>query len=136
MSTQEHWDHIYRTKKLTEVSWYEPIPETSLEFIKGMNLPKDAAIIDVGGGDSFLADFLLMEGYSNINVLDISEEALDRVKKRLTERAAEIEWIVADITDFKPEGKYDPWHDRAAFHFLTEENHIKNYQYSQECSET
>ncbi len=127
MDMQEHWENIYRTKKLTEVSWYEPIPETSLEFIKGLNLSKDAAIIDVGGGDSFLADFLLMEGYTNVSVLDISEEALERVKKRLGERAEEINWIVADITGFQPEETYDLWHDRAAFHFLTEEDQVRKY---------
>ena len=127
MDRQEHWENIYKTKKLTEVSWYEPIPETSLEFIKGMNLAKNAAIIDVGGGDSFLADFLLMEGYTNVSVLDISEEALNRVKKRLGERAEEIHWIVEDVTKFQPEQKYDLWHDRAAFHFLTEEDQVQQY---------
>lgn len=127
MDRKEHWDNIYRTKRLTEVSWYEPVPETSLTFIKSMNLDKNARIIDVGGGDSFLADFLLMEGYTNISVLDISEEALGRIQSRLGDRAGEINWIVADASEFEPDETYDLWHDRAAFHFLTEEEQIENY---------
>lgn len=127
MDRKEHWENIYRTKRLTEVSWYEPFPETSLTLIKSMNLDKDSRIIDVGGGDSFLADFLLMEGYTNISVLDISEEALGRVQSRLGDRANEINWIVADASEFKPDETYDLWHDRAAFHFLTEKDQVENY---------
>jgi ubiquinone/menaquinone biosynthesis C-methylase UbiE len=124
---KKHWENIYETKSLAEVSWYQPVPVTSLEFIAEAGLSKSAKIIDVGGGDSFLADNLLKEGYNDITVLDISEAALERAKKRLGENAAKIKWIIADAAHFSPVEKYDLWHDRAAFHFLTEKNEIENY---------
>lgn len=123
----QHWNEVYEQKQITEVSWYEPMPETSLSFITECKLEKDAAIIDVGGGDSFLAEFLVAQGFSDITVLDISEKAIERAKERLGEKAEEIKWIVADASEFTPEKKYDLWHDRAAFHFLTEEGQVQNY---------
>lgn len=124
---EKHWEHIYKTKELNEVSWFQPIPTTSLHFIKELNLPKTAKIIDIGGGDSFLVDHLLDLGYLNITVLDISDAALNRAKKRLGDRSNHVTWIVADAANFKSTEKYDFWHDRAAFHFLTEEFDIQNY---------
>ena len=91
-------------------------------------MDKTAKIIDVGGGESKLVDFLLEEGYENISVLDISANALEKAKKRLGDRAKKVNWIVADITEFEPTEQYDIWHDRAVFHFLTEDNDIKKYQ--------
>ena len=91
-------------------------------------MDKTAKIIDVGGGESKLVDFLLEEGYENISVLDISANALEKAKKRLGDRAKKVNWIVADITEFEPTEQYDVWHDRAVFHFLTEDNDIKKYQ--------
>lgn len=124
---KNHWDTIYKTKELKDVSWYQPVPVTSLEFLKQFNIGTSAKIIDVGGGDSFLVDNLLDLGYTDITVLDISAEALGRAKKRLGERAARVKWIVADAATFEPEGMYDFWHDRAAFHFLTNEDEINHY---------
>ncbi len=124
---KEHWNAVYDTKKVTEVSWYEPMPENSLDLISGCTLEKDSAVIDVGGGDSFLAEFLLARGFSNITVVDISEKALDRAKERLGEQAEKVKWVVTDITQFEPREKYDLWHDRAAFHFLTEDEQVKAY---------
>jgi|ERR1700757_3905542 len=124
---KKHWENIYTTKELKDVSWYQPTPETSLNFLKEFNIGKTAKIIDVGGGDSFLVDNLLDLGYENIAVLDISEAAINRAKKRLGERAAKVKWIVADAASFKPSEQYDFWHDRAAFHFLTEDAEITNY---------
>lgn len=124
---KSHWEKIYKTKDLTEVSWYESKPKTSLEYIAALNLKKNAKIIDVGGGDSFLADHLLAEGYVNITVLDISEEALKKAKSRLGKKAEKIKWIVADVAEFTSSKKYDLWHDRAALHFLTGEDQIKRY---------
>ncbi len=80
---QAHWEKIYTTKELNEVSWYQPTPTTSLEYIASCNLTKDARIIDIGGGDSFLVDELISLGYTNISVLDISAAAIERAKKRL-----------------------------------------------------
>src|SRR5690606_27496275 len=124
---KNHWENIYETKTLKEVSWYQPTPETSLEFIQKMSIPKDAAIIDIGGGDSFLVDYLLDLGFSNISVLDISEKAIERAKERLETKADLVKWIITDITEFKPKEKYDFWHDRAAFHFLTNQEDVKKY---------
>ncbi|WP_373056725.1 trans-aconitate 2-methyltransferase [Zunongwangia sp. H14] len=122
-----HWDEIYRTKQCTELSWYEPMPETSLNFIKDFNLEKDSAILDVGGGDSVLAEFLLAQEYQNLSVLDISDEALECAKARIGDRAGEVNWIQANVTSFQPKEQYDLWHDRAAFHFLTDEADVQKY---------
>jgi cyclopropane fatty-acyl-phospholipid synthase-like methyltransferase len=127
-NSKAHWENIYQTKKFSEVSWYQEIPETSLKIIRSFNLPKSAKIIDVGGGDSYLVDFLLEEGYENISVLDISAKALQKAKKRLGVKGKNINWIVADITEFEPQVHYDLWHDRAAFHFLTEAANIEKYK--------
>jgi 2-polyprenyl-3-methyl-5-hydroxy-6-metoxy-1,4-benzoquinol methylase len=130
MNTSErtkHWETIYNTKQLCEVSWYQPSPNESLQFVREFNISKTAKIIDVGGGDSFFVDKLLEQGYENITVLDISETAINRAKKRLGEKSGMVTWIVSDIVDFKPSQVYDFWHDRAAFHFLTNEEDINTY---------
>lgn len=124
---KKHWENIYQTKELKDVSWFQPIPETSLDFIKKLKVPETAKVIDVGGGDSFFVDHLLQMGYQDITVLDISAAAIERAKIRLGENAKEVKWIIADAATFKPSEKYDFWHDRAAFHFLTEEQEISNY---------
>ncbi|MCO6460886.1 MAG: class I SAM-dependent methyltransferase [Saprospiraceae bacterium] len=124
---KKHWEKIYQTKQNIEVSWFEPTPETSLDFFKQFNVPTTAKVIDIGGGDSFLVDHLLESGYQDISVLDISASAIDRAKKRLGDKAKRVKWIVADAANFKPTDKYDFWHDRAAFHFLTDEQDISNY---------
>lgn len=125
---KSHWEHIYDVKTPEEVSWTQEKPETSLNFIHSFGIDKTAKIIDIGGGDSKLVDFLLEEGYENVSVLDISANALERAKNRLGNKAEKVTWIVADITEFEPTEQYDIWHDRAVFHFLTEENDIKKYQ--------
>jgi len=124
---KNHWENIYQTKQLNEVSWYEPTPETSLDFLKQFDVPKSAKIIDIGGGDSFLVDHLLDKGFQDITVLDISEAAINRAKNRLGERAEKVKWIVADAAKFQTTEQYDFWHDRAAFHFLTNEQEVSNY---------
>ena len=123
-----HWERVYATKQAHEVSWTQAVPQTSLDFIHSFSIHKTAKIIDIGGGDSHLVDFLLTEGYKNITVLDISENALSRAKKRLGDRAKNVKWIVSDITTFEPTTHYDVWHDRATFHFLTENTQIQSYQ--------
>lgn len=124
---KSHWENIYQTKELNEVSWYQPQPTTSLDFIKDANLSKGSKIIDIGGGDSYLVDHLIALNYTDISVLDISQAAIERAKKRLGKDSIKVKWIVADASNFEPEEKYDLWHDRAAFHFLTQENEIENY---------
>ncbi|OJW84494.1 MAG: SAM-dependent methyltransferase [Bacteroidetes bacterium 46-16] len=127
MDKKAHWEKIYATKQLNEVSWYEPTPHTSLSFLREFRVPLNARIIDVGGGDSLFVDHLLELGYTDITVLDISGSAIERAKQRLGDKAANVQWIEADAASFKPTGHYDFWHDRAAFHFLTEESDITSY---------
>ncbi|MCJ8292154.1 MAG: class I SAM-dependent methyltransferase [Crocinitomicaceae bacterium] len=127
MERKAHWETVYENKSPNEVSWTEEIPQTSLDFVHSFGDDKSASIIDIGGGDSRLVDCLLEEGYTNISVLDISEKALDRAKIRLGDLANSVNWIVSDITEFKPESTFDIWHDRAVFHFLTEQEDIESY---------
>ncbi len=124
---KKHWEHIYQTKELKDVSWFQSIPSTSLDFFKQLDIPLSAKIIDIGGGDSFLVDHLLNANYKNISVLDISSAAIERAKQRLGLRAKSVKWIVADSATFNPTEKYDFWHDRASFHFLINEQEISNY---------
>jgi SAM-dependent methyltransferase len=123
-----HWENVYATKSPDEVSWTQEVPQTSLNFINGFSLAKSASIIDIGGGDSRLVDYLLENGYQHIAVLDISASSLEKAKKRLGDKADQVQWIVSDITEFKPDTSYDVWHDRATFHFLTTTEQIKSYQ--------
>lgn len=127
ISEQQHWDKVYNTKAENEVSWFQPYPKTSMEFVELFNLPLDANIIDIGGGDSHFVDALLDKGYQNIYVLDISTNAIKRAKVRLGDRALQVHWIVSDVTEFEPSVKFDFWHDRAAFHFLTTDDKIYKY---------
>ncbi len=127
MSQKEHWENVFATKQETEVSWYQKSPKTSLDFISNLNIPKDAKIIDIGGGDSYLVDALLERGFTNITLLDISAKAIDRIKERLGDKANQVTFIVSDILDFNPSETYDLWHDRASFHFQTDERQIEKY---------
>jgi SAM-dependent methyltransferase len=117
---EAHWQGVYATKAEKEVSWYQENPAPSLDLIAATGTPTDAAVIDVGGGASRLVDRLLDRGFQGITILDISAKALEAAKRRLGPRAEGVEWIAADITSWEPSRSYDLWHDRAAFHFLTE----------------
>lgn len=128
MTSKIHWDRVYETKLLSEVSWTQKKPEISLRLIANCNLPKTTKIIDIGGGDSTLVDCLLELGYTDVTVLDISEKAIEKAKIRLGQLAIKVKWIVSDITEFQPTEKYTIWHDRATFHFLKEENQIEKYR--------
>ena len=124
---KEHWENIWTTEKSNEVSWYQEYPKTSINLILPTNPSKDAKIIDVGGGDSNLAETLLDLGFKNITVLDISTNALERAKKRLGNKSSMITWIESDILEFENDNRYDIWHDRALLHFLTSEENLKHY---------
>lgn len=124
---KDHWQNVYETKNPNEVSWTQKIPQTSLDLIEKVSKRKSSKIIDIGGGDSNLVDFLLEKGFENISVLDISAKALEKAKTRLEAQAENVDWIVTDITEFKTNTEYDIWHDRAAFHFLTTQDEIKKY---------
>lgn len=126
-TTQNHWDTVYKTKNPNQVSWTQAFPKTSLDFIHSFGLKKTASIIDIGGGDSRLVDYLLDEGFKNITVLDISGKALEKAKQRLGDRADKVRWVVSDITAFQPDTTFDIWHDRATFHFLTTNKQVAKY---------
>jgi ubiquinone/menaquinone biosynthesis C-methylase UbiE len=118
---QAHWDNVYRTKRPTEVSWYQENPALSLEFIERAVADRSAPIIDVGGGASTLVDRLLQSGYSDVTVLDVSQAALDEARARLGDAGSRVRWIAGDaLTAPLPDATFALWHDRAVFHFLTD----------------
>ena len=102
MNKKEHWENVFATKNETEVSWFQKKPERSLDFIENLGIAKDAKIIDIGGGDSYLIDVLLKNGYTNLTLLDISANAIERIKKRLGSSAEKVTFVVSDILDFNP----------------------------------
>lgn len=124
---KSHWENVFATKAPNEVSWTQKYPKIAMNYLENLNLSKIANIIDIGGGDSNLIDALLEKGYQNIWVLDISEAALERAKNRLGDKANKVHWIVSDITEFNTAIKFDFWHDRAVFHFLTDAISIEKY---------
>ena len=128
ISKKEHWENVFANKKENEVSWYQSIPQTSINFFVLNEIDKNAKIIDIGGGDSYLIDNLIELGYTNLYLLDISENAINRIKNRLGDNAEKVTFIVSDILDFVPQVTFDVWHDRASFHFITEINEVENYQ--------
>lgn len=124
---RSHWDNVYETRGERGVSWFEESPAISLDLIHATDVDANASIIDIGGGVSRLVDKLLDEGFRSVTVLDLSSEALARSKARLGARSAKVRWIATDITAWGPEEAYDVWHDRAAFHFLTEASDRASY---------
>ena len=128
MSTRDHWEGVYGRKAPDQVSWYQPHLERSLEFIGASGLKPDAAIIDIGGGSSTLVDDLLMRGYTNLTVLDVSASAIEAAKARLGPRKELVRWLAADVTKVDlGTHSYDFWHDRAAFHFLRDQTERRRY---------
>jgi 2-polyprenyl-3-methyl-5-hydroxy-6-metoxy-1,4-benzoquinol methylase len=128
MENKSHWEKVYAAKPATSVSWYQEHAECSLSLLNNTGISKSAAIIDVGGGASTLVDDLLTEGYSDVTVLDLSAAALSAAKKRLGALAAKVKWLEADVTEaVLPSHRYDVWHDRAVFHFLTEPKQRQDY---------
>ncbi len=122
MDKKAHWEQVYGSKAQDAVSWYAPHLETSLKLIHQAEVNKNAAIIDIGGGESTLVDDLITEGYQNISVLDISQKAIDVSKERIGNPANKVDWHCSDITQATlPQNYFDVWHDRAVFHFLIEE---------------
>lgn len=119
MDNRSHWENVYTTKAPDAVSWYRPHLERSLELIQKVAPALSNSIIDVGGGESTLVDDLLVRGYQNIGVLDVSPTAIQVTRERLGQEADRVQWIVGDITSVElPSNAYDVWHDRAVFHFL------------------
>lgn len=119
-SRRAHWDSAYQSKGEAGVSWFEDTPAVSLDLIRKYVTLASSSLIDIGGGVSRLVDALLDEGMTTITVLDLSPVALDAAKARLGARADKVAWVAADVTEWEPDRSYDIWHDRAAFHFLTD----------------
>ncbi len=128
MEKKEHWENVYATKSQDQMSWYHDHLDNSLELIIQTSVGKDPAIIDVGGGSSTLVDDLLDRGFADVSVLDISGAAIAKSKERLGASAQVVNWIVSDITEADlPDDRFDVWHDRAVFHFLTYPDDRRKY---------
>lgn len=127
MSNKDHWEKIYSTKEIDRVSWYQETPTTSLNIIDSLKLNLNASIIDIGAGKSFLADNLLDLGYNDITILDISRNALNEVARRVEKKNHKIKCIESNVTDLSSDQKYDVWHDRAVFHFITNNKEREKY---------
>lgn len=125
MDNKKHWENIYQKKEIDGVSWYQKIPSESLQLIKKYSISNSDKIIDIGCGKSFLADNLLELNYTNISLVDISSNALKEVKQRLQNKS--LNFIETDILNFNSNDKYDIWHDRAVFHFITNPEGIEKY---------
>jgi len=117
-----HWERQYAERIPTEVSWYQSHPQHSLSMIGDAGIGTTASILDVGGGASTLVDHLLTTGYRDITVLDIARTSINRAQERLGDRSQQVTWVESDITDYVPGQTFDIWHDRAVFHFLTDED--------------
>ncbi len=127
-SRKTHWEQVYQDKPVDQVSWFQREPRRSLELIEASSTAKDAPIIDVGAGASVLVDQLLLNGYTDLSVLDISKNALDISKRRLGNHATDVAWLVDDVTEFQPGRSFALWHDRAVFHFLTDPSQQSAYR--------
>jgi DNA-binding transcriptional ArsR family regulator len=125
--TRQHWEKVYSTKAVDEVGWYKPSFDVSLRIIDEVSPSRKSRIVDVGGGASFFVDGLLASGYKHISILDIAGAALEQTKRRLGSNASRVKWIVSDICHATGLGRFEVWHDRAVFHFLTEADDRKKY---------
>lgn len=119
---RDHWDDKYASTGPTQVSWFQPTPGISVQLISKYAPSTDTAILDAGGGASTLVDALLGRGYSDITVLDLSQTALDATRERLGPTAhRQVKLLRQDLLSWQPPRHYDIWHDRAVFHFLTDD---------------
>lgn len=124
---RDHWEAVYQTKGEADVSWFEGTPTLSLDLLRSVGAKPSSSIVDIGGGASRLVDALLARGFCDLTVLDLSAEALAVARRRLGDCADDVDWIAADVTEWVPERRYDVWHDRAAFHFLTTQAQQRAY---------
>jgi 2-polyprenyl-3-methyl-5-hydroxy-6-metoxy-1,4-benzoquinol methylase len=127
VNRQAHWDNVYAAKGEDEVDWFQETPAPSLELIALAGVAKSAGIIDIGGGASRLVDWLVAQGYADVTVLDLSAAALHAARVRLGDKLDRVTWVTADVTEWRPSRLYDLWHDRAAFHFLTDPDDQQAY---------
>jgi arsenite methyltransferase len=124
---KEHWKNIYKTKDHKQVSWYQKSPEISLELLSKIHAEPSQSILDVGCGTSVLVDKLIEQGYRNITLVDLSEEALSIIKDRLGNLSNIPNFLSQNITKSSFTTPFEIWHDRAVFHFLVDEKDRKDY---------
>lgn len=124
---RDHWETVYSSKAFSDVSWFQPRPARSLQLVEQTAVDRGDAIIDIGGGASTLVDHLLDDGFSDITVLDVASKALEQSQDRLGALASQVEWVVSDVTTFRPSRTWQLWHDRAALHFLVDEQDRARY---------
>ena len=128
MNKSDFWNNVYKSKDIDAVSWYADRLDKSLELIEKNCVQKENTIIDIGSGRSSLAYDLYNLGYNNLTLLDISEEAISQTLNRLGKLPVSIKTIIGNISKITTqENLYDLWHDRAVFHFLTEESQRNKY---------
>ena len=127
MGRKAHWERVYTTQAVDDVGWYQPRPTASLRLLESAGVSPEAGIIDVGAGASTLVDELVERGYRDLTALDVSRAGLQHVRERLGEQGEQVQWLEADVTTFRPERRWDLWHDRAALHFLTDPSDRKGY---------
>ena len=128
MDRKRHWSDVYSKRAPDRASWHQLRPALSLELIDRASVDPKAGAIDVGGGTSTLVDELLEQGFENLAVLDVAGPALALARARLDDRADQVQWIEADVTEFEPPRQWGLWHDRAVFHFLTGASDRKAYR--------
>jgi len=127
-SRKDHWQRVYDTSPIKELGWYDPEMKLAMDWIHSLNLAPDARIIDVGGGSSELVDLLIQSGFEDLTVLDVSDHALNKARKRLGVESGKVTWKTANILSANlPTQQFDLWHDRAMFHFLMADDEIHNY---------
>jgi 2-polyprenyl-3-methyl-5-hydroxy-6-metoxy-1,4-benzoquinol methylase len=127
VNRKQHWEKVYTTKGDHDVGWFQENPEISLKLVKEYSTSFDASVIDVGGGNSYLTKMLLDFGYTNLTILDISAKAIERSKSRFEKDVKGIRWVESNVLDYSTDKPFQMWHDRAVFHFLTDDNDIKKY---------
>lgn len=127
MERKQHWERVYTTRAADQVSWHQPVPKPSLELIRNAAKGRKPSLIDVGGGASLLVDCLLEQDFADLTVLDIAGNAIEASQQRLGSDARRVRWIVADVTRYIPDRSWQIWHDRAAFHFLTDAEDRRRY---------
>jgi trans-aconitate methyltransferase len=127
MSTAAHWNQAYAQGERTR-SWYQSRADMSLQFFDELGVEPRHSVIDVGGGASPLVDELLARGHRTVAVLDVSEAGVRIARERLGEAADSVEWVIADVLDWRPARRFDVWHDRAAFHFLADPDDRERYR--------
>jgi SAM-dependent methyltransferase len=123
---RRHWDVVYRTRGEEELSWHQDEPRLSLRWVQALAAKSDR-IVDVGGGSSRLAGLLHEAGFRRLLVVDVAPAALARNRQRSPDSGKGVRYRVGDVTSLESLGRYDLWHDRAVFHFLTDPGDRRHY---------